>query len=99
MVNSSKLNLAVNQLANLYIRAYYAYGWVRDIFQKDQLLQKLTAEFLQKAEAARVCCQNALKFMFKNGIPFVLLDSTGKFDLDLSKVFSLEDEIKQLMSS
>ena len=95
MVNSSKLNLAVNQLANLYIRAYYAYGWVRDIFQKDQLLQKLTAEFLQKAEAARVCCQNALKYMFENGIPFVLLDSTGKFDLDLSKVFSLEDEIKE----
>jgi hypothetical protein len=36
--------------------------------------------------------------MFKNGIPFVLLDSTGNFDLDLSKVFSLKNEIKDAIN-
>jgi hypothetical protein len=90
---------AINQLANLYVRAFYAYSWVRDIFQQDPLLQNLTTEFIQKTEDAKNCCQKILDFLFENEIHFLLMESSGKLDTDLSNVFSMKKEIKKSLSN
>ncbi len=97
--SSTKCYDAINQLANLYVRAFYAYSWVRDIFRQDPLLQSLTTEFIQKTEDAKNCCQKILDFLFENKIHFLLMESSGKLDTDLSNVFEMKNEIKSSLAN
>ena len=97
-LKSKRCYAALNHLANLYVRAYYAYGWLRDIFQKDDLLQDLSADYTEKTEETKKICQKILDFLFESKNAFQLQESSGHLEIDLFKVLSLKDGIRAATS-